>query len=72
MNEPKTVQIEFGAVDPKLLELLWGGAVDDRPAPVVSIEVLAPVRRTFWQWLFRKPRQWVTIFVPRATLEEQP
>jgi hypothetical protein len=63
------VEIEFCQPDPAVLDILTGGAFD-APTPLVSIEVIAPVKRAFWQWLLRKPRQHRIYYIPRARIEE--
>lgn len=68
--EKSEVKIEFVAVDPELLDVLTGGVFET--APVFSVEVHSPIKRTFWQWLLRKPRQHRTYYIPRATIEEAP
>jgi len=65
------VKIEFCQVDHEVLNLLTGGAFDaDAPSLPVSIEVYAPIKRTFWQWLLCKPRQYRTYYIPRAGIEK--
>jgi hypothetical protein len=74
-SEPERFEIEFCQVDPELLNLLTGGAFDkDTPTeqPSFAVEIVRPIKRTFWQWLLRKPRQYQTIYIPRATIEEGP
>jgi hypothetical protein len=68
--EPLRVEIEFCQVDPGLLDVLTGGVFET--APVFAVEVHAPIKRTFWQWLLRKPRQHRTYYIPRAKIEEGP
>jgi hypothetical protein len=73
--EPLSVEIEFCQVDPELLNLLTGGAFDkDTPTeqPTFAVEAYIPIKRTFWQWLLRKPRQHKIIYIPRATIQEAP
>ena len=61
------VEIEFCTVDPTALEILTGGPIS---RPEFSVEVVAPIKRTFWQWLLRKPRQHKIYYIPRARIEE--
>lgn len=60
--ENLTLEVEFCQPNPDLLELLAGGA----PEKAYAIEMMCPVKRTFWQWLFRKPRQYRGYYVPNA------
>ena len=56
--------------DPDLLGLLTGGALGNPPEPTFAVEMTYPIKRTFWQWLRRKPRQHGYLYIPRARLEE--
>lgn len=67
--EALRVDIEFCDVDPAVLDILTGGPL---PEPVFSVEVISPIKRTFWQWLLRKPKRYQRTFIPRATIEEAP
>lgn len=71
-DRPLTLEVEFRGVDPATLDVLTGGALGDAPAQEFSVEVFAPIRRTFWQWLRRRPRQYRRVLVPRARLEVGP
>lgn len=66
---PVSMEVTFQDVDPATLGLLTGGVIGEAP-PEFSIEVHHPVRRTFWQWLLRRPRRWRRVHVPRARLTE--
>lgn len=66
-SEEFEVKIEFRAVDPELLDILTGGIFET--APVFAVEVHAPIKRTFWQWLLRKPRRYQNTYIPRARIE---
>lgn len=71
-SEPMTFEIEFCQPDPEVLDILTGGAFSkDTPTkqPVFGMEIVVPIKRTFWQWLLRKPRQHRTIYVPRVRIE---
>lgn len=68
--EARSVKIEFCRVDPELLDVLTGGVFET--APVFSVEVIRPIKRTFWQWLLRKPKRVQHIILPRATIKEAP
>lgn len=67
-TEPLSVEIEICAVDPAVLDILTG-MVDE---PVYSVEVFYPIKRTFWQWLLRKPKPYQYAIIPRAKIEEAP
>lgn len=71
MTEPVQVEVTFAQVDPKVLGILTGGVMGEKPAPTFSVEVVSPVRRTFWQWLRRKPRQHRRIVIPNARLDTE-
>lgn len=63
----RTVSVEFTSmdVDPELLSILIG-----QPKPDFAIEIHAPVKRTFWQWLRRKPPLWNHWYVPNVKMGE--
>lgn len=65
--EVKSSEIEFCAVGPEVLDILTGGPLSK---PEFSVEVVTPIKRTFWQWLLRKPKQHRTYYIPRARIEE--
>lgn len=65
--EPFSVEIQVSYVDPMLLNMLIGGA--PYPEQVYGIELYIPIKRTFWQWLRRSPRQYKRVYIPRAILE---
>jgi hypothetical protein len=68
---PFEVEITFCQPSPEVLNLLTGGAFDtNTPSLPVSIEIVAPIKRTFWQWLLRKPQQYRTYYIPRARIEK--
>jgi hypothetical protein len=54
-------------VDPESLRLLMGG-IDGPAQPTFAFEAHYPVKRTFWQWLRRKPRRWNHVYIPHARL----
>ena len=66
--KPFSVEMTFAAVDPEVLGILTGGALGAPTPPTFSIEVTSPIKRTFWQWLTRKPRRYQTIYIPNARL----
>lgn len=73
---PFSVEIQIGYVDPVLLNLLTGGNPDPDGTglPVIAqdvygVELYVPIKRTFWRWLRRKPRQYKRIYIPRAIVE---
>lgn len=57
-----TMEVSLRDVDPDLLGILTGGVIGGNPPePTFSIHVTYPVtyparRRTFWEWLRRKPK----------------
>jgi len=66
-----SMEIEFCDVDPDLLHLMTGGVLHPEAQPsTVAVEVSTPVKRTFWQWLRRKPRQWCYLYFPNAKVEK--
>ena len=67
--KPLSVEIEFCNVDPAVLDILTGGPLSE---PVFSVEVFHPIKRTFWQWLRRKPKRYQHVIIPRARIEEGP
>jgi hypothetical protein len=73
------VEVEFGEVDPEVLSLLTGMEVKtvngmttfakpDQPVHA-AMEVRGFRKRTFWQWLFRRPRQPYTYYFPNVRIE---
>lgn len=67
-TKPITMEVAFTDVDPEALGLLTGGVMGTMPESTFSIAVNYPVKRTFWQWLRRKPKQWHRVVVPNARL----
>lgn len=67
-----TVEMTFGDVSPEVLEILTGGAFSAAPAPTFSVEVKTAIKRTFWEWLTRRPRRYHTVYIPHARLVEGP
>jgi hypothetical protein len=65
-----SMEVEVKGVDPGVLGLLTGGVLGTPPPPSFSIEVRAPIKRTFWQWLIRKPCQYNHYFIPNAVMGE--
>lgn len=53
----KHVNVELTSceVDPDILQIMFGGYGTDGVQH--GLTVYAPIRRTFWQWLLRKPVQ---------------
>lgn len=69
--QPLSIELETREVDPDLLGLLTGGVLGNPlPKPTFAIEVHHPIKRTFWQWLTRKPKKWRTIHIPNARISE--
>lgn len=68
--EPITIDFTLQDVDPEVLGILTGGVMGTKPEPTFSLEVKYPVKRTFWQWLRRKPRLWNHVYIPNATMGE--
>lgn len=66
--KPFTMEFTLAEVDPAVLGILTGGVMGSPPEPTFAIEVHAPIKRTFWQWLRRKPRQWTRTYIPNATV----
>jgi hypothetical protein len=67
--KPITVEMTMVDVDPAVLGILTGGVLGTTPKPTFAVEVHAPVKRTFWQWLTRKPKMWRHILIPHARIE---
>lgn len=70
--KPFTMEVEFQGVSPETLGILTGGVYGMRTfgsdGPTVAVDFYYPVKRTFWQWLTRKPRQWQYVLIPHATI----
>jgi hypothetical protein len=64
-----TLEFAVATVDPDLLGLLTGGAVGTPPPPSFSLDVAYPIKRTFWQWLTRRPRQYRRVVIHNARLD---
>lgn len=58
--EAVSMELTFTEVNPELIDLVTGGTAE----PITSLEVYAPIKRTFWQWLRRKPRQYRVVYIP--------
>jgi hypothetical protein len=63
-----SMEVTFAAVNPELLGILTGGDLGSAPPATFSLEAVVPVKRTFWQWLRRRPRQHVRYVIPDARL----
>lgn len=52
-----SLEMTFADVDPEGLGLLTGGVMGTAPEPTFSMDIVSrnPVKRTFWQWLRRRP-----------------
>lgn len=68
--KPITMEMTFHDVDPELLGVITGGVMGTPPSPTFSVTINSPVKRTFWQWLRRRPRRWQQIYIPHATMGE--
>jgi hypothetical protein len=66
-----SASITFGAVSPEVMNILTGGALRTSPDPSFAIEVHTRIKRTFWQWLTRKPSRYRTTYIPNARLVER-
>lgn len=64
-----TVEMTFAAVDPAVLGILTGGVIGTPPPATFALEAVVPIKRTFWQWLRRRPRQHRRILIPNARLD---
>lgn len=69
----KTLSMEmtFGTVNAEALGILTGGVMGTPPPPSFALEMWAPIKRTFWQWLRRKPRQYTRYYIPNARLTQE-
>lgn len=57
--EPKPILLEvsFNEVDPNVLGIMTGGGLNSEPERTFSLDLFTPARRrTFWEWLRRKPK----------------
>lgn len=66
-----SAEVTFQGVDPEVLGLLTGGVLGSAPEPTFAVEVHAPIKRTFWQWLRRKPKRWQYTYIPHARLTQE-
>lgn len=69
-GDPRSVEISFHEVDPEILRLLVGTALDGRPTPMSEVELIVPIKRTFWQWLLRKPKEYRAYYFPQVEVRE--
>lgn len=67
-----TVKMAFTAVNPAVLGILVRQDRDAPPPPTFALEAVIPIKRTFWQWLRRRPRQHQRILIPHARLDMTP
>lgn len=65
-----SMEMAFTNVDTEVLGILTGGVLLGKkpPLPTFAIEVCTPIKRTFWQWLRRKPVQYTRYYIPHARL----
>lgn len=67
---PITVEFTMEEVDPEVVNLLWGAKpgtpIKDATQAGHSVEMTIPIKRTFWQWLLRRPVQYRRILIPNA------
>lgn len=66
-----TMEVEFCQPAPELLNTLTGGTFNDTEAavPEYGMEMVVPVKRTFWQWLLRKPKKHRIIYIPKVRFD---
>lgn len=77
MPEFKTfsVELELLGVNPDLIDVLTG-AVEVRGVsvfsspdrPNFSADAWIPIRRRWWEWLLRRPRQYRYVFLPNVVI----
>lgn len=69
-DTPISLDYTLSDLDPELLNLLTGWTPGTERKQQVSIEIKQKIRvkRTFWQWLLRRPIRYTeqVIFIPRA------
>jgi hypothetical protein len=65
-----TLDCTFQEVDPEVLGILTDGDFGTAPPATFSLEAVVPVKRTFWQWLRRRPRQHMRYVIPNARLAD--
>lgn len=64
--KPMSMEVSFSNVDPEILNLMFGDAPKE---PVFSVEVWNKKRRTFLQWLLRRPRKYSYVAIPYAKFQ---
>lgn len=69
MRHLNKIEIDFTPceINPEVLQLLTGGFQPDGLRRGVTLYI--PIRRTFWQWLRRKPVQKRVIHMPNVIIE---
>lgn len=71
--KPLTVEVQFANPSPEVLGILTGGVMGEKPADTFSLDVFTPARRrTFWEWLRRKPKHLASAtYFPNVRLEQE-
>lgn len=64
-----SMDVTIADVDPEAIALLTGTG-KYTPGSTHSMTITGPVKRTFWQWLRRRPRQYRTTYLPHVTMGE--
>jgi hypothetical protein len=72
-HDTYTMEVKVNEVDPDLLGILTGGAFGTPPSAEFSLNVFTPARRrTFWEWLRRKPKHHaVHTYFPRVKMAKE-
>jgi hypothetical protein len=67
----KKIEIELTKfeVDPELIQILTGSTDWNATNYEAGMTINTPIKRTFWQWLRRKPIQWSMTFIPAARVK---
>lgn len=63
------MDVQFQEVDPELVALLTGSG-DYKPGTLHSLQVASPVKRKWWQWLLRRPREYRYLYLPSVKIGE--
>lgn len=65
--ERVSVEITLGQVDPELLNILTGSPITTN---LNEVEIRTPIKRTFWEWLCRKPQRWELVKLYGVTFDD--
>jgi hypothetical protein len=67
--ESFSMEVTFCDVNPERIKLLTGQDLKKAEYPTFALEIWQTHKRTFWQWLRRRPKPVTRTYIPRARIE---